>query len=443
MSWTRWPAALVLLAALSGPTPAQVLPAPWRLMPIGDSITEGDAGGYRLPLMAALNQAVGRVNFVGHRNSRNSDPATFTDNDHDGYSAYRIDQITTGRGFWHAPSLEERLQHWEPAAVTLHAGTNDAQQNYHFDGDAGKGIAPVIDRLDDMVSRIVAHNPAIDILVAQIIPANAPASATTIDYVVRLNSLIPGLVARHQALGHRVAMVDLYTPMLAHPNPDGIHPSAEGARVMAEHWFQALMALGTRPRNPDPGRDDGLNQVDHWSRTSAAPWVLQPNLLRAGSASLAGVSSSGYDGRKPVALLNDGLQDRDLAEADNQFELTYTLDTAAQPQGYDVQEIRTHAGRPAADNGDERAHQAYTVWWAPASAPGQWQALGDFHHILVNREERASRIVIRRPDGQPLARGVGQLQFRFVPPPRRQMGFIGIGNPTHYREIEALGEPSP
>ena len=433
-------ACLSLSSAVAAPA---VLPAPLRVMLIGDSITEGDAGGYRLPLFNQLSRAVGRPNFVGRRNSRSSDPADFLDNDHEGYSAYRIDQIANGRGFWNAPPIERRLNDWEPAVITVHAGTNDAQQLHAFDGDPVKGIAPVIDRLDDLVSRIVAHNPAAQVVVAQIIPANAPASAATIDYVVRFNALIPGLVARHQALGHRVSMVDLYTPLLAYPNPDGIHPSAEGAQVMADHLFKALMALGTLPANPDPGRDDGLSQEDHWSRQSTTPWALQDNLLRAGAPSLAAVSSSGYGGKRPLTVLNDGLQQAFIAEDDNRFEVAYQLNTEAQPGGYDIQEVRSHAGQGPADNGDEQAHQAYELWWASVAAPDVLQRLGDVHHIHVSRAEKASRVVIRRPDGLPLVQGAARLVFRFVPPPTRQMGFIGIGNPTRYRELEALGAPSP
>ncbi len=438
MSLKTWPALALALTLLTSSAWAQkTQPAPLRIMPIGDSITEGGdgTGGFRRPLFDKLTAVWGMPNFVGSRNMRQSDPAGFVDHDEDGYSAYRIEQITTGKGFWDALPIEERLKAWDPAIVTIHAGTNDAQQAYRYAG--------VIDRLDQLVSRIVAFNPEIHIFLAQIIPANPPASETTQAYIRGLNSQIPGLVERHRALGHRVHLVDQYTPMLDHPNPDGIHPDAAGYAVMAEVWFQAMMAaLPTRPVNPDPGRFWGLHQVDRFSTVSSTPWTLQPSLIRAGSESLAGVQTSGYHGSHPPALLNDGSQAAYSNDRDYTSTTTFTLNTVAAPQGYDLAAIRTDAGLPTADNGDERSHQAYELWWSSVEAPDTFVKLADVHHIMVNTAERASQITLSRPDGAPMATRVAKLQFRFVPPPARQFGFIGIETPVRYRELEAFGAPS-
>ena len=433
-------ACLASAAASSGPQAA-----PLRIMCIGDSITEGDAGGYRLPLYQKLKARFGTPNMVGLRNSRLSDPASFVDNDHEGYSAYRIDEIANGAGFWNAPPIEERLKAWDPAIVTIHAGTNDAQQNHHFDGKPAQGIPPVIDRLDSLVNRIRAYNPKIHIVVAQIVPANAPASATTQDYVRRLNALIPGLVARHQAQGHRVSLVDLYTPMLAYPHPDGIHPSAAGYQVMGEVLFQALLGLGTLPRNPNPGRDDGLRQIDEWSTSPKAPWPLaENNLLRNGAGHVRHLDIQDYLGSQDPSLLVDGSLATPLNARNNRFQMVFEFDTARYPAGMDIQQLRTLAGQVTADGGlgDERSHQAYEVYWASVDAPDVMQRGGDCHHLFVSREQGSSRVQIDRPDGRPLATRVARLAFHFVEPPPRQIGFIGVGNPTRYREIEALGQPS-
>jgi len=428
----------VALSLLAAPTWAQkTQPAPLRIMPIGDSITEGGdgTGGFRRPLFEKLTTVWGMPNFVGSRNMRQSDPTEFVDHDEDGFSAYRIEQITSGKGFWDAPPIEERLKAWDPAIVTIHAGTNDAQQAYRYAG--------VIDRLDDMVSRIVAFNPEIHVFLAQIIPANPPASETTQAYIRGLNAQIPALVERHRAQGHRVILVDMYTPMLGHPNPDGIHPDAAGYAVMADVWFQAITAaLATKPMNPDPGRFWGLHQVDRFSTVTSTPWALRPNLIRAGSATLASTETVGYQGTHPPALLNDGAQGAYSNDADNLFTTTFTLDTSAAPDGYDVAGVRSAAGLPTAANGDERSHQAYELWWSSVDAPETFVQLAETHHILVNTAERASQITLTRPDGGPLARRVAKLQFRFTEPPSRQFGFFGIESPARYRELEAFGAPS-
>jgi lysophospholipase L1-like esterase len=433
---------LLLAAALLCPLSLAAQPirsAPLRIMIIGDSITEGDNGGYRYPLFQKLTATIGMPNFVGRRNGRLSDPAAMPDNDHEGYSAYRIDEIASGQGFWNAPPIEVRLEDWDPAVVTIHAGTNDAQQNYYFDGDASIGMPSAIERLNDLIERIRAYNPATYVIVAQIIPANAPASRRTIHYIEKLNRQIPELVAQHQALGHRVSMVDCYTPMLAVPNPDGIHPSAAGAQVMARVFFQGMRAIGAVPVNADPGRDDGLHQVDNHSTVSSTPWTLVPNLIRAGSVTLQSVETIGYAGKHAITVLNDGELGSASNDKDALSTTTFTLDTSAHANGYDITEIRTMAGMPIAANGDERAHQAYEVWWSTVDAPQRFERLGDFHHIMVNRDERASQMLISRLDAQPMMQRVKAIRFRFVEPPLRQFGFFGIQSPVRYREIEVLG----
>jgi hypothetical protein len=281
-------------------------------------------------------------------------------------------------------------------------------------------------------------------VIAQIIPANPPASQTTMDYIVRLNAEIPQMVAKHQAHGHHVTMVDMYTPMLAHPNPDGIHPDTAGYNVMAAVWYAGIQAAlgGALPHNPDPGRFAGLHQVDRFSTASSTPWELSPNLVRAGSPTLAGVRTNRYKGSHDPGLLNDGSLFGATDDKDYTSTTTYALDTAATPGGFDVTEIRTDAGLPIADNGDERSNQSYEVWWAAVDAPDVFVQLGAFHHIMVNRAERASQVDLLHADGSPLATGVAKIQFRFTQPPRRQFGFYGIETKTPYREIEVLGAPS-
>jgi hypothetical protein len=165
--------------------------------------------------------------------------------------------------------------------------------------------------------------------------------------------------------------------------------------------------------------------------------------VRAGASSLAGAETTGYDGGHAPALLNDGLQGGFSNDSDYVSTTTFTLATAQAPKGYDLTRIRSAAGLPTADNGDERSHQAYEVWWSSIDAPDVFTQLGDFHHILVNKAERASQISLTREGGAPLARGVAKIQFRFKQPPARQFGFIGIESPTPYRELEVFGAPTP
>ncbi len=446
------PALFLFLTALSVQAQPNISPepeVPIRIMPVGDSITEGNDGGFRIPLIRLVTQAFEMPDLVGRRMSRDQDNGVGHDHDQDGYSAYRIDEIASGEGFWGAPPIEQRLDDWDPAVVLLHAGTNDAQQNYHPYGNASQGIPNVQQRLDDLISRIVAHAPHVYIIVAQIIPANPPSSQQTSDYIVGLNQRIPAIVARHQALGHRVTMVDMYTPMLDFPNPDGVHPSLEGFQKMAEVWFEGLEAIGFLDgeiQNPEPGRDDGVRQRDYYSTSSQTPW--QPSgesLIQTGNPTFDRVIHTGYDGRVDPAVLNDGiaatingLSDDFAYDRDDTWTSTFVLNTSEHTAGYDIDQIRSGAG------GDEHGKlpQAYEVWYSLVGAPTEFIRLGDFQHIPVHDLQKGSAIVISGLNDEPLATGVKAVQFRFTEPPWRQWGFFGLFKRARYYEVEAFGTPT-
>src|SRR3954464_13684471 len=63
-----------------------------RIMPLGDSITEGTQvpGGYRIGLWQRLAAGGYRNDFVG---SQFNGPGSLGDHDHEGHPGWRIDQI--------------------------------------------------------------------------------------------------------------------------------------------------------------------------------------------------------------------------------------------------------------------------------------------------------------------------------------------------------------
>src|SRR3982751_4842369 len=62
-----------------------------RVMPLGDSITEGTQvpGGYRIGLWQRVSSNGYRVDFVG---SQFNGPSNLGDHDHEGHPGWRIDQ---------------------------------------------------------------------------------------------------------------------------------------------------------------------------------------------------------------------------------------------------------------------------------------------------------------------------------------------------------------
>jgi lysophospholipase L1-like esterase len=194
-----------------------------RVMPLGDSITEGTQvpGGYRIGLWQRLVNGGYRVDFVG---SQFNGPANLGDHDHEGHPGWRIDQIDANIVSW--------LNTYQPHTVLLHIGTNDVLQNYNVSG------APA--RLSTLIDHITATAPSAEVFVAQIIPlANAGQESA----VRTFNAAIPGIVQSKASSGKHVHLVDMHSALTASDLTDGIHPTAAGYDKMAATWYSALLSV--------------------------------------------------------------------------------------------------------------------------------------------------------------------------------------------------------
>ncbi|WP_117207979.1 SGNH/GDSL hydrolase family protein [Allorhizocola rhizosphaerae] len=194
-----------------------------RVMPLGDSITEGTQipGGYRNGLWQRLAANGYRVDFVG---SQFNGPPSLGDHDHQGHPGWRIDQIDANIVRW--------LQVTNPRTVLLHIGTNDVLQNYH--------LATAPSRLSTLVDRITATVPAADVFVATIIPlANADQESKARSF----NATIPAMVQSKVNAGKRVHLVDMHAALTTADLIDGVHPTAGGYDKMAATWLTALRSV--------------------------------------------------------------------------------------------------------------------------------------------------------------------------------------------------------
>jgi lysophospholipase L1-like esterase len=201
-----------------------------RIMPLGDSITEGTQvpGGYRIGLWQRL--AAGRYtnDFVG---SQFNGPGSLWDHDHEGHPGWRIDQIDANITGW--------LRTYNPRSVLLHIGTNDVLQNYNLPGAPG--------RLSALIDHITAAAPAADVFVAQLIPigwASGDAAVRT------FNNALPGIVQSKVNSGKHVHLVNLHSALTAADLTDGVHPTAGGYDKMAAVWYGALRSVPGSIGNP-------------------------------------------------------------------------------------------------------------------------------------------------------------------------------------------------
>ncbi len=215
--------ALATGVALPGPAVTAESNGGIRVMPLGDSITEGTQvpGGYRIGLWQRFGAGGYRVDFVG---SQFNGPAALGDHDHEGHPGWRIDQIDANIVPW--------LRGTTPRTVLLHIGTNDVLQNHDLAG------APA--RLSALVDHITATVPTADVFVATIIPlANQNQEAAARAF----NATIPGMVQSKVAAGKRVHLVDMHAALTTADLIDGIHPTATGYDKMAAAWLAALRSV--------------------------------------------------------------------------------------------------------------------------------------------------------------------------------------------------------
>jgi len=208
-----------------------------RVMPLGDSITEGTQvpGGYRIGLWQRLAAAGYRTDFVG---SQFNGPAALGDHDHEGHPGWRIDQIDSNITGW--------LRTSAPRTVLLHIGTNDILQNYNVSGAPG--------RLSALIDHITAGAPTADVFVATIIPlANSGQEAA----VRTFNAAVPGIVQSKVDSGRKVHLVDMHSAVTSAELIDGIHPTAGGYDKMAATWYAALRSVPGSIGDPGTGSSAG------------------------------------------------------------------------------------------------------------------------------------------------------------------------------------------
>ncbi|MER7281229.1 cellulose binding domain-containing protein [Dactylosporangium sp. NPDC000244] len=191
-----------------------------RVMPLGDSLTEGlsVAGGYRIDLWSKLVAGGYKVDFVG---SMSNGPSSLGDHDHEGHSGWTIAQIDANVGTW--------LPAYTPRTILLHIGTNDIY---------GSDPAGAPARLATLLDHITALAPNADVFVAQIIPVQC-CDATVRTY----NAAIPGIVQSRVNAGKHLHLVDMYSALTTADLLDGIHPGPVGYGKMATVWYNALLSV--------------------------------------------------------------------------------------------------------------------------------------------------------------------------------------------------------
>jgi len=227
-----------------------------RIMPLGDSITQGVFNGidtpekrvgYRRRLLNGLLASGYDVNFVGSlRNGQSANPP-ISDPDHEGRPGYTALEIANGNGT--NPGIFQTLRLHPADIVLLHIGTN----NINFDDTTttANDIERILNEIDRW-EKSARGNP-VTVFLARIIDRSGPDCPNLEDCtnanVVSLNRRITSIVTRRRGAGDRIVLVNQYNALdypedMAPQRNQLIHPNQRGYNKMGQRWLEVLKRSG-------------------------------------------------------------------------------------------------------------------------------------------------------------------------------------------------------
>ena len=206
---------------------------PCRYMPLGDSITEGYEGGYRVPLFRRAVAANKWLTFVGSQaNGPEMVDGLAFSRQHEGHSGYSIDASHSQNNL--SDLVDASLQSHRPQIIALMIGANDVARAHFTDSP---------ERLAALLDQIARDAPDATIALAKITPTQDDATNTL---VVAYNAAMNELVRVRIEQGRHITLVDMYSAFIANPNYktewllDMFHPNSAGDEVLAQVWFDAI-----------------------------------------------------------------------------------------------------------------------------------------------------------------------------------------------------------
>ncbi|MGC1374592.1 MAG: SGNH/GDSL hydrolase family protein [Anaerolineales bacterium] len=223
---------IVLLTMIAFLTPLLALPqrgvkaaTPIKVMPLGDSITDGftTPGGYRIEFYNRLvaDGLTGSLDFVG---SQSNGPASLLDREHEGHVGWAVADLAANIDTWMTNS--------SPSIVMLMIGTNDILHSQYTGAST---------RLSSLIDQICAKLPAGGKLYVSTIPTlGSTTYGSYITLVDQYNADIPGIVQSKVAAGKPVYLVDMHSVITASDLTDEIHPTAAGYDKMGDAWYAII-----------------------------------------------------------------------------------------------------------------------------------------------------------------------------------------------------------
>lgn len=211
----------------------------WRITPLGDSIT-GSTCGPQLLSKALIDHGKTNFSFVGS-NLNNQSCSGAANVQTEGHGGYLVTDLV-GSGT-HAAELPKWCESNKSDLVLMQFGTNDVWND--------RAPSAILAAYSTVLDDLRAANPNVIVLVAQITPLNPSDCSACEARVVALNAQIPAWASSKSSAASPVLVVDLHSAFSAASytanstyTSDGVHPNAAGSQLIANKWYEALVALG-------------------------------------------------------------------------------------------------------------------------------------------------------------------------------------------------------
>lgn len=237
----------------------QAMADPIRILPLGDSITQGgrtdrEEYTYRLPLQRMLSEAGYDYDFIGSMNKGLNGDAKWPD-----VNGKPFDMDHEGHYGWKTAAVRDKLAGWlakypaAPDIVLIHLGTNDqgaakAATTQAAD-DPKKTVTDeklerelygeaIVKPLSDMIGMLREKNPNVVVLVGHL----------NFNYVAgpRIRKYVEEMAKELSTEQSPVITVHHYKGWLENPGIpntdtfDWAHPNPQGQEKMAKAWFEAM-----------------------------------------------------------------------------------------------------------------------------------------------------------------------------------------------------------
>ena len=203
-----------------------------RILPLGDSITEGVPFTYRYPLYNKLSQEGYSFDFVGsHSNGGGDYPQVGWDRDNEGWAG------------WTTESIDSEIANWSSQYTVdialIHLGTNDA---------GGGDVESSAVAMTSIVQQLRTNNGSISICIAKILPSGSQLPTETGEmganelnnFVDDWNSRLETLASTMTTSVSPIVVVDMNSDFGDDDLDDGVHPDQSGAEKMAEKWLECI-----------------------------------------------------------------------------------------------------------------------------------------------------------------------------------------------------------